>query len=94
MVLSDRMNHQRIRKIVVLGGGAAGWMSASVLCKVLSPQQCRIELVESEEIGIIGVGEATIAGIHWLNRILGMPRPQFAGGPPVRETLSAEPLDR
>jgi len=71
------MNHQRIRKIVVLGGGAAGWMSAAVLCKVLSPQHCRIELVESEEIGIIGVGEATIAGIHWLNRILGIDEDEF-----------------
>ena len=75
------MNTQRIRKIVILGGGSAGWMSASVLSKVLSPSQCSIELVESEEIGIVGVGEATISGIHWLNWILGLDEDEF-----MRET--------
>jgi hypothetical protein len=44
------MYHQRIRKIVVLGGGAAGWISAAVLCKALSPQQCAIELVKLQEV--------------------------------------------
>lgn len=50
------MYNQRIQQVVIMGGGAAGWMSAAVLAKVLPPRQCRIELVESEEIGIIGVG--------------------------------------
>ncbi len=66
-----------IRNIVVLGGGTAGWMSAAVLAKVLRPQQCRIHVVESDDIGIIGVGEATIAGIHWLNNILEIKEDDF-----------------
>ena len=47
-------------------------MSAAVLAKVLGPQHCNIQVIESDDIGIIGVGEATIAGIPWLNNILGI----------------------
>ncbi len=71
------MTRQAVRRIVIAGGGAAGWMSAAVLAKVLKPQNCTIQLVESDDIGIIGVGEATIAGIHWLNNILGIEEDDF-----------------
>lgn len=66
-----------VKRIVVLGGGTAGWMSAAVLAKVLRPQGVEIHVVESDDIGIIGVGEATIAGIHWLNNILGIREDTF-----------------
>lgn len=66
-----------VRRIVIAGGGAAGWMSAAVLAKVLRHQGCTIQLVESDDIGIIGVGEATIAGIHWLNNVLGIEEDAF-----------------
>ena len=67
---------QRIRKVVVVGGGTAGWMAAAVLSRALGPL-ARIELVESEQIGIVGVGEATIPQIHLLLNLLGIDEHDF-----------------
>lgn len=63
---------QRIRSIVIVGGGTAGWMAAASLTRLLRPLNVRIELVESEEIGIVGVGEATIPPIIDFLRVLGI----------------------
>lgn len=49
-----------LKSIVILGGGTAGWISASVLSHVLQNTDCKINLIESPHIPIIGVGEATI----------------------------------
>ncbi|MCJ1961256.1 tryptophan halogenase family protein [Novosphingobium mangrovi (ex Hu et al. 2023)] len=62
---------------VIAGGGSAGWISAAVLARFLPPPAARITLVESEDIGIIGVGEATVPLIGELNRFLGIHEPDF-----------------
>jgi len=60
-----------IKKIVILGGGTAGWLAASMLVKVLG-KTVEITLVESEEIGTVGVGEATIPPLINLLNFLGL----------------------
>ena len=59
-------------RIVVVGGGTAGWIAASVCARYLAPARYAITLVESDDIGTVGVGEATIPQIQLLNAALGI----------------------
>jgi len=63
-------------KVVVVGGGTAGWMTAAALVKLL-PDRCDVHLVESEAIGIVGVGEATLPHIRAFNERLGIDEAEF-----------------
>ncbi|USI72426.1 tryptophan halogenase family protein [Sphingomonas morindae] len=62
----------RIRSILIVGGGTAGWMAATLLAGRLARQSVAITLVESAEIGTVGVGEATVPGIRDFFRDIGV----------------------
>jgi tryptophan halogenase len=74
------MADDHIKNVVIVGGGTAGWMAASALAKSFGAA-CTIQLIESEEIGIVGVGEATVPHLSAFNKLLEIDEAEF-----VRQT--------
>ncbi len=70
------MEDKAIKKVVIAGGGTAGWMAAAAISKLMG-KNLDIVLVESEMIGTIGVGEATIPTMIFFNRLLDIPEKEF-----------------
>ena len=70
------MSNSPIRKVVVVGGGTAGWLAAAVLSRTMG-HALDIELIESDDIGTVGVGEATIPQIRLLLNVLGLEENEF-----------------
>ncbi|EAW42270.1 tryptophan halogenase [marine gamma proteobacterium HTCC2080] len=70
------MEHQKIKHVVIAGGGTAGWMAAAAVAKLLG-KTVKVSLVESEEIGTVGVGEATIPTLLTLHELLKIKEQDF-----------------
>lgn len=63
-------------RVVIIGGGTAGWMAAAALIRRL-PHACSVRLIESEDIGIVGVGEATLPHLRAFVSMLGIDEAEF-----------------
>ena len=75
------MDSQNPQRIVILGGGTAGWMMAASMTRVFKPENASVRLIESGEIGIVGVGESTLPQVRDFNEFLGLDEAEF-----MRET--------
>ncbi len=82
-----------MKKIIIIGGGTAGWMSAAGISSMMAGLDLDITLIESEAIGVVGVGEATLPHIKFFNETIGINEAEFMAATSATFKLGIEFVD-
>ncbi|MFC7292933.1 tryptophan halogenase family protein [Hirschia litorea] len=87
------MSNSKVKTILIVGGGTAGWMTAIAIASVLKQDNVQITLIESREVGIVGVGEATLPHIRYFIQSLGIDEREFVAATDATIKLGIEFVD-